>query len=64
MKPTYVCVIYLFNEDRHLFCEVGTEIEGRVNDLNITIERDILYNYLAECTFAKIIRKFIGTLSE
>jgi hypothetical protein len=45
-----------------LFCEVGTEIEERANDLNITIECDILYNYLAEHTFAKIIRKVVGTL--
>jgi hypothetical protein len=65
MKPTYVCVRYLYNADRQTdFCEVGAEIEERANDLNITIECDILYNHLAEYTFAKIIRKFVGTLSE
>jgi hypothetical protein len=47
-----------------LFCEVGTEIEERISDLNITIECDILYNYFAEHTLTKIIRKFAGTLSE
>jgi len=65
MKLTYVCVRYLYNEDRQTdFCEVGTEIEERPNVLNITIEYDILYNHLEEHTFAKIIRKFVGTLSE
>jgi len=65
MKPTYICVICLYNEDGQTdVCEVGTEIEKRANDLNITIECDVLYNYLVEGTFAETIRKFVGTLSE
>jgi hypothetical protein len=56
--------MYLYNEDRQIFYEVGTEIKERANKLNITIEYDIFYNGLVENTFAKIIRKFVGTISE
>jgi hypothetical protein len=63
MKPTHICVMYVYNEDR-LFYEVWTEIEERANDLNITIKYHIFYNGLVEHKFDKIIREFVGTISE
>jgi len=49
--------------DRQTFVRYELKLK-KANDLNITIECDVLYNYLVEHTFAEIIRKFVGTISE